>query len=246
MSGHSKWSTIKHKKAITDAKRANVFTKLAKEVTIAARDGGDPEMNFKLRIAIDKAKAGNMPKENIERAIKRGTGELKDGIQIEQAVYEAYGPGNIAMLIQIATDNKNRTYSEIKSMISKNGGKMVEGGSVSWQFEQVGALDIESINQDEDVEMMIIESGAKDYLFQEKAYEVFTAPSELQKVKKIIEEAGYEIADAELRFKPKETIEVDAKTFQSYQKLKELLEEHDDVSEIFDNLKYNHDKQTKS
>ena len=235
MSGHSKWSTIRHKKAITDAKRANVFTKLAKDITIAARDGGDPEMNFRLRMAIDKAKSGNMPKENIERAIKRGTGELKDGAQIEEVVYEAYGPGNIAMLIKIATDNKNRTHSEIKSLVGKNGGKMVEGGSVSWQFEQVGMLIIESRKQNENLEMSIIESGARDYSFVDESYEIYTSPSELQKAKKFLEKK-YKINQASLIFQPKEKIKVDKKILESYLKLYDLLDDHEDVSEIFDNI----------
>lgn len=237
MSGHSKWATIKHKKAITDAKRANIFTKHAKEVTIAARDGGDPEMNFKLRMAIDKAKSVNMPKENIERAIKRGTGELKDGSQIEEVVYEAYGPGNVAFLVKIATDNKNRTYSEIKSVIGKNGGKMVEGGSVSWQFEQVGMIVIESEKEDEDIEMAIIDSDAKDYIFSEGKYEIFTNPADLQKVKKELEEADRAVIDAQLVFRPKEKQKIDDKSLRSYEKLLVCLDEHDDVCEIFDNLK---------
>lgn len=235
MSGHSKWSTIKHKKAVTDAKRANVFTKLAKDVTIAAREGGDPEMNFKLRMAIDKAKAGNMPKENIERAVKRGTGELKDGSQIEEAVYEAYGPGNVAMLIKVTTDNKNRTYAEIKNIVSKNGGKMVEGGSVSWQFEQVGLLKAECKERDEELEMKIIESGAKDYSYADPGYQIFTDPAGLQQTKNLLEKE-MEITQASLVFRAKEKAKPEGKELEAYLGLYELLDEHDDVSEIFDNL----------
>lgn len=237
MSGHSKWSTIRHKKAIKDAKRANVFTKLAKDVTIAARDGGDPDMNFKLRMAIDRARSMNMPKDNIERAIKRGTGELKNGAQIEEAVYEAYGPGQVAMLIKTATDNKNRTLNEVRTILSKNGGKMVEGGSVSWQFEQIGVLVIKKEDRgDEDLEMAIIESGAKDYQKENENYIIFTKSQDLQKVKNFLEKEGLKIAEASLSFIAKDEMEIDEKAKENYEKLWDLLDEHDDVAEIYDNL----------
>lgn len=237
MSGHSKWSTIKHKKAATDAKRANVFTKLAKDVTIAARDGGDPEMNYKLRLVIDKAKASNMPKDNIERAIKRGTGELKDGAQIKEALLEAYGPGQIAMLIKVATDNKNRTLGEIRNILNKNGGKMVEGGSVSWQFEQMGILEIDMNDQKrEEVEMNIIDSGAQDYKIDGRNLSVFTQPSDLQKVREALEQAGLGIREATLGFIAKNAVEQDKSTKEKYEKLLVELEQHDDMVEIFDNI----------
>lgn len=237
MSGHSKWSTIKHKKAATDAKRANVFTKLAKDVTIAARDGGDPEMNYKLRLAIDKAKSSNMPKDNIERAIKRGTGELKDAAQIEEALYEAYGPGQIAMLIKVATDNKNRTLSEVRHILSKNNGKMVEENSVSWQFEQVGILEIDIDDQErEKIEMSIIDSGAKDYQMDKNNISVFTQPSDLQKVKETLEQAGLGIREAILGFIAKDAVEQEESAKEKYEKLLVELDQHDDVVEVFDNI----------
>ncbi len=242
MSGHSKWSTIKHKKAVTDAKRANVFTKLSKDITIVAREGGgDPEMNFRLRMAMDKAKNLNMPKENIERAIKRGTGELKDGAVIEEIIYEAYGPGQIAMLIKTATDNKNRTLSELKDILNKNGGKFVESGGVIWQFDQVGKLKFNqpksSKLEKEDLEMIIIDAGAKDYQQAKDGYEVFTFPKELQAVKNKLEEAGVEIAEAELIYLAKNLVTVTKEIKQSYEKLLNVLKENDDVAEIWSNLK---------
>jgi len=242
MSGHSKWSTIKHKKAVTDAKRANVFTKLSKDITIVAREGGgDPEMNFRLRMAMDKAKNLNMPKENIERAIKRGTGELKDGAVIEEIIYEAYGPGQIAMLIKTATDNKNRTLSELKDILNKNGGKFVESGGVIWQFDQVGKLKFNqpksSKLEKEDLEMIIIDAGAKDYQQVKDGYEVFTFPKELQAVKNKLEEAGVEIAEAELIYLAKNLVTVTKEIKQSYEKLLNVLKENDDVAEIWSNLK---------
>ncbi|MEA2006672.1 MAG: YebC/PmpR family DNA-binding transcriptional regulator [Patescibacteria group bacterium] len=237
MSGHSKWSTIKHKKAINDAKRANIFTKLAKDVTIAARDGGDPEMNFKLRMAIDKARSMNMPKDNIERAIKSGTGELKEGAQIEEILYEAYGPGQVAILIKTATDNKNRTLSEVRNILNKNGGKPVEGGGVSWQFEQKGVIEVELGSKDEEsVEMLIIESGADDYELEDKVFVVYTKVSELQKVKEALERGNLKIQEASLAFIPKDTVSVDCATREKYENLLEVLDEQDDVVDVFDNL----------
>ncbi len=237
MSGHSKWSTIKHKKAVTDAKRANVFTKLAKDVTIAAREGGDPEMNYKLRLVIDKAKAFNMPKDNIERAIKRGTGELKDAAQIEEALHEAYGPGQIAMLIKVATDNKNRTLAEVRSILTKNGGKMTSEGSVSWQFEHVGIIEVDLGKKErEAAEMSIIESGAKDYRIDNDDITVFARPADLQKVKKALEQARLDVREAVLGFVAKDAMEQDEGTKEKYEKLLVELDQHDDVVEVFDNL----------
>ncbi len=249
MSGHSKWSTIKHKKAINDAKRGAIFTKLARDVAIAARAGGDPEMNFQLRLAMERAKAANMPKDNIERAIKKGTGESKDGMQIEEAVYEAYGPGQIAMLVKTATDNKNRTLSEVRSIINKNGGKFVEGGSVSWQFEQAGFLVLEKGEMDdpsfakamagrEEIEMKIIESGAKDYEVNDEGnYEIYTQFQELQKVKESFESDGLRVGEAALILLAKEKMEVDDETKAKYDKLLEALGEQEDVVDVYDNLK---------
>lgn len=237
MSGHSKWSTIKHKKAITDAKRSNVFTKLAKDISIAARDGGDPDMNFKLRMAMDKARSANMPKDNMERAIKAGTGENKDGKVIEELVYEGYGPGQVAILIKTATDNKNRTLSEVRNALNKNGGKMVEGGSVSWQFEQVGILEIAKSEMDsEELEMLFIEANAKDYKEDEGEWIVYTEMTELQKVKETLEKSGLKMTNASIGYVAKDTIEIDEETQEKYEQLLMALDEQEDVADIFDNL----------
>ncbi len=238
MSGHSKWSTIKHKKAITDAKRSSVFTKLAKDIAVVAREGGgDMETNFRLRMAVDKARSANMPKDNIERAIKRGTGELKGEAQIEEALYEAYGPGQVALLIKVATDNKNRTLSEVKTLLKKNGGKFVEGGGVSWQFEQKGSLLINAEKLDaEELEMKIIDSGAENYEQKDGQFLVYTKPQDLQKVKENLEQAEVKVGEVELGFFAKEKISITKEEEESYQKLWELLDENDDVVMIWDNL----------
>ncbi len=237
MSGHSKWSTIKHKKAALDAKRSNVFTKLAKDITIAARDGGDPNMNFKLRMAMDRARSSNMPKDNMERAIKAGTGENKDGVVIEELVYEGYGPGQVAMLVKTATDNKNRTLAEVRNALNKNGGKMVEGGSVSWQFEQVGVLEVEKPEMDEEeLEMIFIEADVKDYKEEEDIWFVYTDMTKLQKVQESLESAGLKITAASIGYIAKDTIEIDEDTQEKYEKLLMALDEQDDVVDIFDNL----------
>lgn len=240
MSGHSKWHSIRHKKAIIDSKRAGTFTRLAKDITVAAREGGDPEMNFRLRLAIDRAKAANMPKDNIERAIGRGTGENKDGVQIEEVIYEAYGPGQIAMLIKVLTDNKNRTISEIRNLLKKNNGKMAEGGGVAWQFEQRGFLRAK-IDKDggmtaDEVELAIIESGAKDYQTEENDYLIYTLPADLKAVKENLEKQGLKVEEADLVFLAKNKIEVSDSERESYENLYEILDEHDDVAAIFDNL----------
>lgn len=237
MSGHSKWANIKHRKAAQDAKKANIFTKLAKDVSIAAKNGSDPATNFSLRLAIDRARSYNMPKENIERAIKKGSGELKGEAQIEELLYEAYGPGQVAMLVKVATDNKNRTLGEVRNILNKNGGKMVEGGSISWQFEQVGNIAFSQGMWERDVlEERIIESGAKDYRESEGTYYVYTLPAELQQVKDRLEKLPVEIQDASLLFLAKNTIEIDDTTRMDYEKLLQALDNQDDVTEVYDNI----------
>jgi len=238
MSGHSKWSTIKHKKAINDAKRANVFTKYAKIIEVAARGGGDPEMNFGLRMAIDKARSINMPKDNIERAIKRGTGEAKDGVILEEITYEAYGPGQVSMLIQCITDNKNRTLTDVKTILKKNKGKFVEGGGVSWQFEQKGLIVVEGIKESEreQVEMQIIDSGADDYEFDDEVAMIYTKGNELKKVQDNLEKAGLKITEAKIIFAAKDKISVSDEELADLENLIGLLEENDDVSEVWTSL----------
>lgn len=238
MSGHSKWSTIKHKKAAQDAKRANVFTKLGNMISVAAREGGgDLEINFKLKMAIDKARSQNMPKDNIERAIKRGTGELNDGNQIEEVIYEAYGPGQVAMLIKTATDNKNRTVGEIRHIFSKNGGKMVASGSVSYLFEIAGEIVIEIDDRDVDeIELLAIEAGAENIEKQDDLLIVYTKANELKKVKEFLEEKALKIKSAELSFLPNQKTKLEKEDEDVYNRLLEILDENDDVVDIYDNL----------
>lgn len=237
MSGHSHWAGIKHRKGLNDAKRGAVFTKHGKLITIAAREGGGkPEMNFQLRLAIDRARAENMPKENIDRAIKRGTGEL-GGEELAEIVYEAMGPSNIMMLIKTATDNRNRTVNEIKAILSDFGGKLGEMGSAMWNFDQVGFIDadISGKNKDE-MEMLAIEASAKDTKIDSDILTVITAPQDLQKIQKELQVKGLLIKDFGLSYEAKTKADVDEKTKASYEKLLEALDEQDDVQEIYDNL----------
>jgi YebC/PmpR family DNA-binding regulatory protein len=242
MSGHSKWSTIKHKKAIKDAKRSNVFTKHAKLIEVAARGGGDPEMNFGLRMAIDSARAVNMPKDNIQRAIKRGTGETKDGVELFEITYEGYGPGQVALLIQCVTDNKNRTLSDVKTIFKKNKGKFVEGGGVSWQFEQKGLIVIEGVEESEkeDVEMQIIEAGADDYEFTDEEIVIYTKGSELNNVQKFLKKEVCEssdgkikIAEAKIILEAKEKVAISGEELADLEILLDLFDENDDVVDVW-------------
>lgn len=238
MSGHNKWSGIKHRKGAQDAKRSSVFTKLARLISIAAKEGGgNPDMNFKLKMAIDQARMVNMPKDNIERAIKKGTGELKDGAEIEEIIYEGYGPGNVAMLIKTATDNRNRTGSEIRSILTKAGGKPASEGGVKFMFQLVGNIAITVGDKDPyEVEMMAIEAGAEDTLIEEDMVIVYTKVEDLQKVKENLDKMNLQIEGAELVYAPLQKTVLDADAQIDYEKLLEKLDEHDDVQEIYDNL----------
>ncbi|MFA6306176.1 MAG: YebC/PmpR family DNA-binding transcriptional regulator [Candidatus Gracilibacteria bacterium] len=237
MSGHSHWAGIKQRKGVNDAKRAKVFTKLAKPITIAAREGdGNPNTNFKLRMAIDKAKEFNMPKENIDRAVKRGTGELK-GAEIVEVLYEAMGPGNIMMLIHATTDNRNRTVSEIKTILTKTGGKMGEMGSSMWNFEQAGSLIIDTKGKNaEELELLAIEAGAKDMKNDKETFIIFTEPKDLQKVQGELEKEKLKILESGLVYIPKTTASIDENTRLDYEKLLEQLDDQEDVDEIYDTL----------
>jgi YebC/PmpR family DNA-binding regulatory protein len=237
MSGHSHWAGIKHKKGIQDAKRAKIFTKLAKPIVIAAREGGgNPATNFKLRLAIDKAQEFNMPKTNIERAVARGTGELKDS-EIFEVIYEAMGPEGIMMLIFATTDNKNRTVSEIKSILTKAGGKMGESGSAMWNFEQVGSLAISSNGKNlDELEMMAIDAGAKDIKLENDQLTLFCEVKNLQIIKDNLEKQNIHISAVSIIYLPKNPIKIDENTRIDYEKLLEKLDDQDDVSEIYDNL----------
>jgi len=243
MSGHSKWSSIKHQKGVADQRRSNLFTKIANMISVAARSGGDPSMNFQLRLAIDKAKAANMPKDRIERAIKRGMGEL-GGAQIEESLYEIYGPSGTAILVEAITDNKNRASAEIKATLNKFGGKLAGSGAVSYLFERKGEIRIKNQelriknneNTDEKIEEEIINSGAEDYQTIDNGFLVYCAPNELSNVKNNLQSANLKIESAELIFKPKTTVELSDEESAKVIKLLEALDGLDDVSSVSSNL----------
>jgi YebC/PmpR family DNA-binding regulatory protein len=239
MAGHSKWAQIKHKKAAVDAKKGKIFSKLSKEITVAAKlGGGDPEKNPRLRTAIEKAREVNMPSENIKRAIMKGTGELP-GTTYEEAIYEGYGPGGVALMIEVLTDNKNRTVSEIRHIMSKHGGSMGEAGCVSWMFEKKGYILVDKTKISEDELMAIaLDGGAEDMKNdpQEDNYEIITAPEDLNKVKSAIESRGIEITLAEITMLPKSYVQLDEKDAEQMLRLYEALEDHDDVQNVYANF----------
>jgi YebC/PmpR family DNA-binding regulatory protein len=238
MSGHSHFAGIKHRKGINDAKRAKVFTKLAKPIVIAARDGGgNPDTNFRLRLAIDKAREFNMPKDNIERAIKRGTGELKDAA-LEEIIYEAMGPGGVMMLIKTTTDNRNRTLGEIKTILTKNSGKFGEAGSAMWNFRKVGNINI-TVPKGADpyeIEMKAIDAGAEDTLYSGDIITTYTRVEDFQMARENLEKEGFAIESSELVYAPLQKTELSENDKLDYEKLLESLDEQDDVEEIYDNL----------
>ncbi len=236
MSGHSKWSSIKHKKAATDAKRGKIFTKLIKEITVAARTGGgDESANPRLRAAILAAKSENMPKDNIERAIKKGTGEL-EGVSYEETIYEGYGPGGAAVLVESLTDNKNRTVAEIRSIFGKNGGSLGENGCVAWMFKKKGYIAIESNSVEEEKLMEIaLDAGAEDIREDNGNFEVITAPGNFEAVKEAIEKASIPYLDAEVTVLPKNTTNLAGKEAEQMMRLMELLDDCDDVQKVYTN-----------
>jgi YebC/PmpR family DNA-binding regulatory protein len=237
MSGHSHWAGIKHRKGINDAKKASIFTKVGRLVTIAAKGGGNPDMNFKLRLAIDQARAVNMPKDRIDRAIKVGTGEAKDGAQIEELLYEGYGPGQVALLIGVATDNRNRSVGEIRTLLTKNGGKMVESGAIGYLFQSVGEIAVSLAGKDADeAELAAIEAGADDVVLHDDLLTVYTKPEELKGVKDKLEEAGFTIESAALSYRPTQTTTLSPEDLEKYERLYEILDDHQDVQTVWDNL----------
>ena len=236
MSGHSKWSSIKHKKAATDAKRGKIFTKLIKEITVAARlGGGDQEANPRLRSAIQAAKSENMPKDNVERAIKKGTGEL-EGVNYEEIIYEGYGPGGAAVLVESLTDNKNRTVADIRSIFGKNGGNLGENGCVAWMFDKKGyiAVDSKSVDEEELMETAL-EAGAEDIKEDNGNYEVITAPGDFETVKEAIDKASITCIDAEVTMLPQTTTNLSGKEAEQMIRLIEMLEDCDDVQKVYNN-----------
>jgi YebC/PmpR family DNA-binding regulatory protein len=236
MSGHNKWSTIKHKKAATDAKKGKIFTRLIKEITIAARSGGDPDSNARLRTAITAAKAVSMPAENIKRAVMRGTGELEGG-EIDEVTFEGYTPGGAAVMVEVATDNRNRTVSEIRHMFSKNGGNLGEVGSVAWMFDRRSQIMVSAALIAEDKLMdIVLEAGAEDLRAEEEAFEVLSPVEAHTSVLQALEKAGIATESSQIAMIPKNTIELSGKDATAAMKLMDLLEEHDDVQNVYSNF----------
>ncbi|MFO8165976.1 MAG: YebC/PmpR family DNA-binding transcriptional regulator [Thermodesulfobacteriota bacterium] len=237
MSGHSKWHSIKHKKGVVDAKRGKVFTKLIKEITVAARLGGkDPNSNSRLRVAVAAAKAENMPKENIERAIKKGTGDL-EGANYEEVIYEGYGPGGVAVMVEVFTDNKNRAVADIRHLFERSGGNLGEAGCVAWMFSKKGLMVFQKDQVDEEILFeLALEAGADDIKEYEKEFEVITEPSSFEEVKTAIDNAGLRYTMAEITMIPNTTIKINDKHAQQMLTLMENLEDNEDVNQVYANF----------
>ncbi|QQS42741.1 MAG: YebC/PmpR family DNA-binding transcriptional regulator [Acidobacteriota bacterium] len=237
MSGHSKWHSIKHKKGAADAKRGKIFTRLIREITVAARDGGgDVDMNPRLRKAVADAKAANMPADNIDRAIKRGTGEM-EGVSYEEITYEAYGPGGVAILIETMTDNRNRTVAELRHLLSKNNGNLGESGSVAWMFDRKGYFVVPKEQRSEDELFEIaIEAGAEDLKDDESNFEIFTAQDAFEDVKKAVEDAGINPEVAEVSMIPQNYVKLEGADAQAMLKLYDAIDDHDDVQNVYSNF----------
>lgn len=237
MSGHSKWAGIKHKKAKVDAQRGRLFSRLIREITVAARiGGGDPAGNPRLRDTIDKAKAGNMPQDNIIRAIKKGTGEL-EGVTYEDCVYEGYGPGGVAVMLEVVTDNRNRTTAEVRKIFSRFGGNVGEVGCVGWMFDKKGLIHVSAKGVDEEQLLAVaLESGAEDVRTEEQTFEVVTAPKDFKAVKTALEQASFPIEQAEVTMLPQSTVRIEGKTAEQVLRLMDGLEEHDDVQQVYSNF----------
>lgn len=240
MSGHSKWSTIKRKKGAEDAKRGKIFTRLARDIMLAAREGGgDENANPKLKLAISKARNANMPKENIERAIKRGTGELDDGSQMEEITYEGYGPEGVAYMINVLTDNRNRALADVKRVLNKAGGSLASAGSVAWQFQLKGYITLKGNNLNfEDVFMVAAEAGADDVSEEDGVITIYTPREQFGAVEKALTEANYEVDEAELRWEPTNETELAIDKALQNMRLLEQLEELDDVQSVASNLSF--------
>ena len=239
MSGHSKWANIKRRKAVVDAKKGAAYTKLGREVIAAAREGGgNPDNNFRLRLAVDKAKAANMPSENIQRAIMKGTGDLNEGAVYEEIVYEGYGPGGVAVLIQLMTDNRNRTAQEMRYIFSRHGGNLGETGCVAWMFKKKGSILLgreDNAISEEDLMVLVLDAGAEDLRTEPDSFEVITAPGDFPAVLEAVRKANLSVAEAEVAMVPQNTIELSGGQAQKCLGLIEALEEHEDVQNVYTN-----------
>ena len=241
MSGHSKWKTIKHQKGAADAKRGQLFTKLTREITIAARQGagGDPDMNYQLRLAIDRAKANNMPSDTIDRAIKRGAGDGGDQDQLEEITYEGYSPGGVAILLQTVTDNRNRTASEVRATFSKIGASLGASGCVAWNFDTMGLITMEMPSEEaEDMALLAIDAGAEDVKVDDSYVEVLTLPENLAEVKRQLEEEDVSIATAEVAMVPKATVALAPREAEQTLRLLDLLEDLQDSQKVYTNADF--------
>jgi YebC/PmpR family DNA-binding regulatory protein len=237
MSGHSKWASIKHKKAIVDSRRGKIFTKLARHITVAAKaGGGDPDGNPSLALAIQKAKDASMPKDNIERAIQRGTGEGTDVAAYEEVMYEGYGPGGVALLIEALTDNRNRTGADVRHALSKAGGSLGEPGSVAYLFDKQGVIVVDAGAYTEDDLMIAVEAGAQDIAIDDDVFEIITEPSDLTAVRTALEEAGIELQSADVTQRPKTRVTIDEETATKLMRLIDALDDNDDVGEVHANF----------
>lgn len=237
MSGHSKWATIKRKKAVTDSRRGKLFTQLIKEITIAAKaGGGDPAGNPRLRLAIDKGKAANMPAENIKRAVQKGTGELP-GVNYEEITYEIYGPGGTAIILEVVTDNKNRTIAELRFLLERNNSKLGASGSVAYMFHKKGTIRIPKTGlTEDDVLGVVLDAGADDLIVEDETYDVVTSVESFESVKKALEAKNIRIEDAELGMIPENTVKVEGREAERVLKLMEILEDHDDTQHVYANF----------
>ena len=242
MSGHSKWSTIKHQKGAADAKRGALFTKISRELSIAVKNGGgaDPDMNFHLRLALDKARSANMPQDSISRAVKRGAGEASEGETLEEITYEGYGPGGGAILLEILTTNRNRTASDVRSAFSRGGGNLGENGCVAWNFDHLGVIGLEMKDEErgEELGLLAIDAGAEDVRFEDEFLEIFTSVDQLQAVQKALESEGVPPEAAQISMVPKTTIALNDKQAEQTLRLLDTLEELDDVQKAYTNADF--------
>ena len=240
MSGHSKWSTIKHQKGVTDARRGQLFTKLAREITVASREGGDsPDMNVRLRMAVQKAKENNMPLDNVDRAIKRGAGGGEGGNALEEAIYEGYGPGGVAILLHALTDNRQRTVSDVRASFARSGGSLGEAGCVSWMFESRGVVTAEvDPGEGDEIALLAIDAGAEDFKLEDSYLELYASPENLESLRSTLEQQGVKVNSAELSMVPSTTVPLDAKVADQTLRLLDHLEELDDIQKVYTNADF--------